>query len=88
MARGWESKSVEEQVQEHQSRGEENKKKQLTPEQSESRRKREVLLLSRSRVQKDLQASQNPRHRDQLNSALADLESQIAELTEKSDSFS
>jgi len=84
MARGWESKSVEEQVQEHQSRGEENKKKQLTPEQSESRRKREVLLLSRSRVQKDLQASQNPRHRDQLNSALADLELQIAELTEKS----
>ena len=84
MARGWESKSVEEQVQEHQSRGEENKKKQLSPEQSESRRKREVLLLSRSRVQKDLQASQNPRHRDQLNSALADLESQIAELTEKS----
>jgi hypothetical protein len=84
MARGWESKSVEEQVQEHQSRGEENKKRQLTPEQLESRRKREVLLLSRSRVQKDLQASQNPRHRDQLNSALADLESQIAELTEKS----
>ena len=84
MARGWESKSVEEQVQEHQARGEENKKSQLTPEQLESRRKREVLLLSRSRVQKDLQASQNPRHRDQLNSALADLESQIAELTEKS----
>ncbi len=84
MARGWESKSVEEQVQEHQSRGEENKKRQLTPEQLESHRKREVLLLSRSRVQKDLQASQNPRHRDQLNSALADLESQIAELTEES----
>ena len=84
MARGWESKSVEEQVQEHQSRGEENTKKQLTPEQLESRRKREVLLLSRSRVQKDLQASQNPRHRDQLNSALADLDSQIAALTEKS----
>jgi hypothetical protein len=84
MARGWESKSVEEQVQEHQARDEENKKTQLTPEQLESRRKREILLLSRSRVQKDLQASQNPRHRDQLNSALADLESQIAELTEKS----
>jgi len=84
MARGWESKSVEEQVQEHEARGEENKKRQLTPEQLESHRKREVLLLSRSRVQKDLQATQNPRHRDQLNSALADLESQIAELTEKS----
>lgn len=83
MARGWESKSVEEQVQEHQQK-KENKKKQLTAEQLESRRKREVLLLSRSRVQKDLQASQNPRHRDQLNSALADLDSRIAELTEKS----
>lgn len=82
MARGWESKSVEEQVQEHQQKKGENTKKQLTAEQLESRRKREVLLLSRSRVQKDLQASQNPRHRDQLNSALADLDSQIAELTE------
>ena len=83
MARGWESKSVEGQVQEHQQK-KENKKKHLTAEQLESRRKREVLMLSRSRVQKDLQASQNPRHRDQLNSALADLDSQIAELTEKS----
>ena len=84
MARGWESKSVEEQVQEHHQKKGENTKQQLTPEQLEARRKREVLLLSRSRVQKDLQASQNPRHRDQLNSALADLDSQIAALTEKS----
>jgi hypothetical protein len=84
MARGWESKSVEEQVQEHHQKKGENTKTQLTTEQLESRRKREVLLLSRSRVEKDLQASQNPRHRDQLNSALADLDSQIAALTEKS----
>jgi hypothetical protein len=79
MARGWESKSVEGQVEQHQQPAS-NRKKQLTAEQSESRRKREVLLLSRSRVQKDLQASSNPRHRDQLNSALADLDSQIAAL--------
>lgn len=84
MARGWESKSVEEQVQEHSQKKRENTKKQLTAEQLESRRKREVLLLSRSRVEKDLQASQNPRHRDQLNNALADLDSQIAALAEKS----
>jgi len=80
MARGWESKSVEGQVQEHQGKRGENKKKQLTPEQLESRRKRDVLLLSRSRVEKDLQSAQNPRHRDQLNSALADLDSQLADL--------
>ena len=84
MARGWESKSVEEQVQEHNQGKRENTKKQLTSEQLEARRKRQVLLLSRSRVQKDLQASQNPRHRDQLISALADLDSQIAALSEKS----
>ena len=84
MARGWESKAVEGQVQEFQEKDEGNKKRQLSPEQLECRRKREVLLLSRSRVQKDLQASQNARHREQLNHALADLESQLAALKEKS----
>ena len=84
MARGWESKAVEGQVQEFQEKDDGNKRRQLSPEQLESRRKREVLLLSRSRVQKDLQSSQNARHRDQLNRALADLESQLAALKEKS----
>jgi hypothetical protein len=84
MARGWESKAVEGQVQEFQEKGDENKRRQLSPEQMEARRKREVLLLSRSRVQKDLQASQNPRYREQLIRALADLESQLAALEEKS----
>ena len=80
MARGWESKAVEGQVQEHQEKDDGNKRRQLTPQQLESRRKREVLLLSRSRVEKDLQAAQNPRHRDQLNSALAALDAQLAAL--------
>lgn len=84
MARGWKSKAVEGQVQEFQEKGDENKKRQLSPKQTEARRKREVLLLSRSRVQKDLQASQNPRYREQLIRALADLESQLAALEEKS----
>jgi hypothetical protein len=82
MARGWESKAVEGQVQEFQEKDSGNRKRQLTPEQLESRRQREVLLLSRSRVQKDLQTSQNPRHRDQLNRALADIEAQLASLKE------
>ncbi|HSY58973.1 MAG TPA: hypothetical protein VK795_05390 [Terriglobales bacterium] len=80
MARGWESKAVEEQVKEFQEKDDGGKKRQLTPEQLESRRKKGILMLSRSRVQKDLQASQNPRHRDQLNRALADLDAQLAAL--------
>jgi hypothetical protein len=80
MARGWESKAVEEQVKEFQEKDDGGKKRQLTPEQLESRRKKGILMLSRSRVQKDLQASQNQRHRDQLNRALADLDAQLAAL--------
>jgi hypothetical protein len=80
MARGWESKAVEEQVKEFQEKDDGGKKRQLTSEQLESRRKKGILMLSRSRVQKDLQASQNPRHRDQLNRALADLDAQLAAL--------
>jgi hypothetical protein len=84
MARGWESKSVEEQVEQSQTNKGEAKKGQLTPGQLETRRRREVLKLSRARVERELQSSQNPRYIEQLNRALADLEAQIAELPETS----
>lgn len=80
MARGWESKAVEDQVQEFEERDSSGKKRQLTPAQLESRRRREVLLLSRARVEKDLQSSRDPRYKEQLNRALADLDSQLAAL--------
>jgi hypothetical protein len=80
MARGWESKAVEGQVQEFKERDSAGKKRQLTPAQLESRRRREVLLLSRARVEKDLQSSRDPRYKEQLNRALADLNSQLAAL--------
>ena len=80
MARGWESKAVEGQVQEFQERDSTGKKRQLTPAQLEARRRREVLLLSRARVEKDLQSSRDPRYKEQLNRALADLDSQLAAL--------
>jgi hypothetical protein len=80
MARGWESKAVEDQVQEFEERDSSGKKRQLTPAQLESRRRREVLLLSRARVEKDLQSSRDPRYKEQLSRALADLDSQLAAL--------
>jgi hypothetical protein len=80
MARGWESKAVEGQVQEFEERNSAGKKRQLTPAQLESRRRREVVLLSRARVEKDLQSSHDPRYKEQLNRALADLNSQLAAL--------
>jgi hypothetical protein len=56
----------------------------LTPAQSDARRRREVLVLSRVRVKTDLEASQEGRYRDQLNRALADLDAQISALPDVS----
>ena len=80
MAKGWESKSVEEQIQESQEAEQENPRKQFTPEQMEAHRRKEVLLLSRSHVEKDLNASQNPRYRDQLSKALSHIDAQLSEM--------
>jgi hypothetical protein len=80
MARGWESKAVEDQVQEFQSKEDRKNKKQVSQDQLETRRKRGVLLLSRARVEKQLQASHCLRYREQLERALADLDVQLAQL--------
>lgn len=77
MARGWESKSVEDQIQGAQLKDSGKQKARLGASELEIRRRKEVLLLSRVRVQRDLETSQNPRYRDQLNKALADIESQL-----------
>ena len=82
MARGWESKAVEGQVQEFESKENRAHKRQLTQTQVEIRRQREILLLSRARVERQLQAIQDPRYREQLNSALADLDAQLSNLKE------
>ncbi|HEY6466489.1 MAG TPA: hypothetical protein VIY69_10895 [Candidatus Acidoferrales bacterium] len=81
MAKGWESKSVESQVQDSQSQPNDNKRAQLTVEQIEANRRKQVLLLSRARVADDLQTSSDSRYRDQLTRALADLDAQISRLS-------
>ena len=80
MARGWESKAVEGQVQEFQSKEDRHAKKQLSQDQIEVRRQREILLLSRARVEKQLQSHQDPRYREQPTRALADLDAELAKL--------
>ncbi|HXA75702.1 MAG TPA: hypothetical protein VNV41_01095 [Candidatus Acidoferrales bacterium] len=56
---------------------------QLTSAQLDTRRRREVLVLSRASVQRDLQTSQDPRYRDLLTRALADIEAQLSALDGK-----
>jgi len=80
MAKGWESKAVESQVQDAQSERN-NNKTQLTIAQIEANRRKQVLLLSRARVADGLQSSSDSRYRDQLTRALADLDAQISQLS-------
>ena len=82
MAKGWESKSVESQVQDSQTKHRGKHGAPLTLAQVESRRRREVLLLSRARVQEGLQSSQDKRYQDQRRRALADIEAQLSALEE------
>jgi len=77
VARGWESKAVEQQQAEALSDGGQ-KKPRPSPEQLALQRKREGILLARQRVLQQLQAAQNPSHRRMLQAALADLEAQLS----------
>jgi len=79
MARGWESKSVEEQqVESPASRAASGKA--FTPEQRERRRQRESLELSRRRILRELEAAQSPIRRASLERALAFLDEEIGKL--------
>ncbi len=79
MARGWESKSVEGQIESFAS-DRRDLKEQTNPEEAGRQRQRESLLLSRTRVLHDIEQSKNPRHLKILKDSLAYLDTKLAEL--------
>ena len=78
MARGWESKAVESQMEAARSDQAASSKERLTPEKADAHRKKETLLLARTHLLQQLQSSQNHRHREMMEKALADLEKLLA----------
>ena len=82
MARGWESKAVEDQIQE----AEERSRRAAEPPVDESpaaraRRERlETLRLSRARTLDQLESATNQSHRDMLRRTLRALEGEIETL--------
>jgi hypothetical protein len=80
MARGWESKSVEAQIDMAESRSAVARAKVLSEETLDLLRKKESILMSRTRVVRDLENAQNPRYRAVLSKALADLDAQLLTL--------
>ena len=80
MSRGWESKSVESQMEEAASRREAARRTPLTAEQVRVRSERQSLELSRTRVLKDIESTTHARRREQLQAALLHLEQKISAL--------
>jgi hypothetical protein len=78
MARGWESKSVEEQQAAAATQSE--LKQRLTPQQVALKQQQETLDLSRRHILRQLQSVQSSRHRQMLESALSELDARVARL--------
>ena len=79
MARGWESKSVEDQIDSAQAAREARAKPYLSLAQREREDRKQSLLLSRSQIINRLKITSNARYRAQLQSALEHLEDQLRE---------
>jgi hypothetical protein len=80
MARGRESKSVESQIESAETKVRPSFDAQANPEKLELLRKEESLKLSRIRVLRELESSQNPRYRTMMEKALADLDTELGRL--------
>ena len=79
MARGWESKDVESQMEDAR-QDRKNAASQLSSEELQVVRERESLVLQRSRVLADIEAATNPKYREILKRSLAFLEEKLASL--------
>ena len=81
MARGWESKDVESQVEETQAPREKAATQGAKSDEQISReQQRKDLQLSRTRIMNELVSATHPNHRKSLEAALAHLEKKLSEL--------
>jgi hypothetical protein len=77
MARGWESKSVEGQIEERGRPPQGSPQGMRSAEDMERERKKSRLILDRTRIVRELREAANPRFRAQLEAELAFLDGQI-----------
>lgn len=81
MARGWESKDVEAQVESGQTPKGHYGNNTKSAEQLRREKERKDLELSRIRIVHDLDSATNPNHRKSLEAALAHLDKKISEVS-------
>jgi hypothetical protein len=77
MARGWESKSVEDQIDAANAQKSRNSRPIVSAAERERLARKSNLLLARAKTLNDLEAAEDPRYRALLERALADLNAQI-----------
>jgi len=80
VARGWESKSVEEQISQREGDSQKSAKQELTPRQLELRSQRESILLARTRILSSLESACDSRYRALLERSLSHLETELERL--------
>ncbi len=77
MARGWDSKAVEDQQATAEAEKQTRAKPALTAEERERRAKRDGLALARARMLNDLESATDERYRTMLEEAIAHLDRAI-----------
>lgn len=82
MAKGWESKGVEEQMEAaREARAADSEERpSFTREEIDRKRKRASMELVLTKIRNDLQNSTEPRHRQMLELALKDMEKKLQDL--------
>ena len=80
MARGWESKAIEDQIGEAQARKEARLKKTPTDGESELQCRKEALLRERARIEREMERAYMRRHLVILERGLAHIDAELEKL--------
>jgi hypothetical protein len=75
MARGWESKSIESQIEAAEAR-----RSGAGPRVTEKEMQMASLMLTRTRILREIDAARHPRHRETLEASLKFIDEKLAEL--------
>ena len=81
MARGWESKAVEAQIEEEKHRADDNARAHASTEVRARQLRLESLRLSRSRILQQLDRAKHPAHREVLLKGLKAVEQELEEVS-------
>ena len=79
MARGWESKSVADQIEDAELRDTNVEKVPDSPDERERKQRLDSLLLSKSRLLQQLERAKHPAHRGVLLNGLKAIEKELEE---------